>query len=148
MFTYLRKAQYHETDQMGFIHHSNYVKWMEEARIAFMDEIGMSYRSLEEGGIVSPVTGISVEYKRPTHFDDELEITVSVAKYSGVKLEIAYQIYNRTMDELAAEAVSHHCFMKEGRIVSLKRANPELDFRIKETMGGEAQCGGGRIFPR
>ena len=61
MFTYTRRAQYHETDQMGVIHHSNYVKWMEEARISFMDELGMSYHALEELGIVSPVTGISVE---------------------------------------------------------------------------------------
>lgn len=137
MFIYLRKANYHETDQMGFIHHSNYVKWMEEARIAFMDEIGISYRTLEEGGIVSPVTGISVEYKRPTYFDDELEIAVSIAKYTGVKLEVAYRIYNKTRDELAAEAVSHHCFMKDGRIVSLKRANPELDSRLKDLDGGE-----------
>ena len=138
MFTYLRKAHYHETDQMGFIHHSNYVKWMEEARVAFMDEIGLSYRSLEEGGIVSPVTSISVDYKRPVLFDDELEISVSVNKYSGVKLEIGYAMYNKTKDELAAEAVSSHCFMKDGRVVSLKRANPELDVKIKNQMGDEA----------
>ena len=137
MFTYLRKAHYHETDQMGFIHHSNYVKWMEEARVAFMDEIGLSYLSLEEGGIVSPVTSISVDYKRPVLFDDELEISVSVNKYSGVKLEIGYAMYNKTKDELAAEAVSHHCFMKDGRVVSLKRANPELDVKIKNKMEGE-----------
>ena len=69
MFTYERKAHYHETDQMGLIHHSNYVKWMEEARIAFMDEIGMSYMNLEESGVVSPVTGITVDYKKPVRFD-------------------------------------------------------------------------------
>ena len=46
-FMYLRKAQYHETDQMGFIHHSNYIKWMEEARVAFMDQIGMGYAEVE-----------------------------------------------------------------------------------------------------
>ena len=80
MFKYLRKAHYHETDQMGLIHHSNYVKWMEEARIAFMDELGLSYRSLEESGIASPVTGINVEYKKPVRFDDEIEIRVSVGK--------------------------------------------------------------------
>ncbi len=90
MFKYVRKARYHETDQMGFIHHSNYVKWMEEARVAFMDEIGFSYHKLEECGIVSPVTGISVEYKKPTGFDDVIEIGVTVKKYTGVKLEIAY----------------------------------------------------------
>ena len=126
MFTYVRKAQYHETDQMGFIHHSNYVKWMEEARIAFMDEMGFSYRKFEECGIVSPVTGISVQYKNPTGFDDVIEIGVTVKKYTGVKLEIAYTMMNVTKGELAAEAVSDHCFLKGGKIVSLKRELPEL----------------------
>ena len=137
MFSYIRRAQYHETDQMGLIHHSNYVKWMEEARIAFMDELGVSYRALEEGGIVSPVTGISVDYKKPVRFDDEVEILVSVVNYTGVKLEIAYSMFNKTTGELAAEAVSKHCFIKDGRIVSLKRANKELDQAISENMGEE-----------
>ena len=43
-YTYYRKAQYHETDQMGIIHHSNYVKWMEEARIGYMNQMGFSYK--------------------------------------------------------------------------------------------------------
>lgn len=132
MFTYRRKAHYHETDQMGFIHHSNFVKWMEEARIAFMDEMGMSYKTVEEHGVVSPVTGINVEYKRSVRFDDEIEINVSVKKYSGVKLEIGYSMYNLTRDELSAEASSFHCFIKDGRVISLKRDMPELDQKIRE----------------
>ena len=67
MFTYTRTAQYHETDQMGVIHHANYLKWMEEARIAFLDSVGLSYRGVEQGGIVSPVTAVTVEYKRPVY---------------------------------------------------------------------------------
>ena len=130
MFAYLRKAQYHETDQMGIIHHSNYVKWMEEARIAFMDETGMSYRSLEESGVVSPVVSIAVEYRKPAGFDDEIEIRVSVGKYSGARLELAYTMFNRTKGEVCAEASSVHCFMKDGRLISLKRSVPELDRRI------------------
>ena len=51
MFTYKRKAQYHETDQMGIIHHSNYVRWMEEARIAFMESLGFGYDKVESLGI-------------------------------------------------------------------------------------------------
>ena len=137
MFTYLRKAHYHETDQMGLIHHSNYVKWMEEARIAFMDELGLSYRSLEEIGIASPVTGINVDYKKPVHFDDEIEIRVSVGKYTGVKLEVKYSMYDLTADELAAEATSSHCFIKDGRIISLKRDKPELDEMIRKSMEGQ-----------
>ena len=54
MGVYRRKAQYHETDQMGIIHHSNYVKWMEEARIDFMKEMGFGYGEVEKRGIVSP----------------------------------------------------------------------------------------------
>ena len=137
MFKYLRKAHYHETDQMGLIHHSNYVKWMEEARIAFMDELGLSYRSLEESGIASPVTDINVEYKKTVRFDDEIEIKVSVGKYTGVKLEVKYFIYNVTSDELSAEATSSHCFIKDGRIISLKRDKPELDEMIRKSMEGQ-----------
>ena len=131
MFTYKRKAHYHETDQMGLIHHSNYVKWMEEARIAFMDEIGMSYRRLEESGVVSPVTGITVDYKKPVRFDDELEIEVCLKKYSGVKLEIGYSIFNKTEGCPSAEATSSHCFIKGEKIISLKRELPELDQMIR-----------------
>ena len=58
-YTYYRKAQYHETDQMGIIHHSNYVKWMEEARIGYMSRMGFSYKKVEELGVISPVVEIS-----------------------------------------------------------------------------------------
>ena len=67
MFTYSRKAHYHETDQMGVVHHANYPKWMEEARVAFLDEKGVSYRIMEEAGVFSPVVSLSVEYKRSAH---------------------------------------------------------------------------------
>ena len=61
MFSYRRKAHYHETDQMGIIHHANYLKWMEEARVAFLEELGYSYKRLEEEGIVSPVMEIGIQ---------------------------------------------------------------------------------------
>ena len=73
MFTYHRKAQYHETDKMSIIHHSNYVKWMEETRVAFMDSLGYSFRRMEQTGIASPVVGITVDYKKPVEFDDDVE---------------------------------------------------------------------------
>lgn len=91
MGVYRRKAQYHETDQMGIIHHSNYVKWMEEARIDFMKEMGLGYGEVEKRGIVSPVAGVSVSYKKPVLFDDVVEISVSVRKYSGAVLELDYE---------------------------------------------------------
>ena len=97
---YRRKAQYHETDQMGIIHHSNYVKWMEEARIDFMKEMGFGYGEVENRGIVSPVAGVSVSYKKPVLFDDVVEISVSVRKYSGAVLELDYEFFNVTRGEV------------------------------------------------
>ena len=78
-YTYYRKAQYHETDQMGIIHHSNYVKWMEEARIGYMSRMGFSYKKVEELGVISPVVEISVAYRKQVFFDDEIRIRVALS---------------------------------------------------------------------
>ena len=127
MFVYTRKAQYHETNKMGIIHHSNYIKWMEEARIAFMDSLGFGFAKVEQLGLVSPVAGISISYKHPVKFDDTVEIAVSISRYSGVVQEISYEITNRTTGLLSATATSKHCYMKDGEVVNLKHALPELD---------------------
>ena len=127
MFTYSRKAQYHETDKMGIIHHSNYVKWMEETRVAFMDSIGYSFRRMEQTGIASPVVGITVDYKKPVEFDDDVEVRFSILKYSGAVLELGYEFYNAAKGEVCTVATSRHCFVKDGRLVSLKKALPEFD---------------------
>jgi len=126
-FIYYRKAQYHETDQMGFIHHSNYIKWMEEARVAFMDQIGMGYSEVEKAGVVSPVTAVNVEYKRPVRFSEEVGIQVSVLSYSGVRLELGYKFFLIPGNELCTTATSKHCFLMDGKIVSLKKQLLELD---------------------
>ena len=69
---YEHHAKYYETDQMGIIHHSNYIKWMEEARMDLMDQIGLSYKQMEEMEIISPVLSVSCEYHSMVHFDDTI----------------------------------------------------------------------------
>lgn len=139
MYIYKRKAQYHETDQMGIIHHSNYVKWMEEARVAFLDYAGLGYGKVEKLGIVSPVAGISLEYKKSVQFGDEVEIRVEVQKYNGVVMEFHYEFYNLTKDEVCTNAISRHGFLKGNKIVSLKRELPELDQMMTGYMLGEGR---------
>lgn len=126
MYKYTRRAHYHETDKMGIIHHSNYVKWMEEARIEFMDHMGMSMVKLESYGISIPVSGITVDYKKPVFFDDVIEIRVTVERYSGVKAVLSYEFINVETGETVTTATSSHGFLKEGRVVSLKKALPEM----------------------
>jgi acyl-CoA thioester hydrolase len=133
-FKYKRRAFYHETDKMGIIHHSNYVKWMEEARVDFLKEIGMGYREIEEAGIASPVVSISLEYKKQVRFDDEILIEVSIEKYNGISFELAYEFTNLSEQEICTVASSKHCFLKDGKLISLKRELPEFDAAIREYM--------------
>ena len=133
MEAYIRKVQYHETDKMGITHHSNYVKWMEEARIAFLDQVGYGYARLEREGICSPVTGIEGQYKSPTTFDDIVCVQVEVEEFNGVRLVIRYTMTHKETGTLVFAGKSHHCFVNgEGKPVILKKQAPELDRILKE----------------
>lgn len=131
MFVYKRKVQYHETDRMGISHHSNYVKWTEEARMAFLDYVGAPYENLEEEGIISPVVGLEVEYKKTSTFADRLEISVFVEKYNGVRLNLRYAIRKTGSDEVITTARTRHCFLKNGAVCSLKSCVPQVHAVLK-----------------
>ena len=73
---YKHKVQYYETDKMQVVHHSNYIRWMEEARVEFLEKIGASFVSLEEMGIISPVTEVNCRYENMMRFGDTAEIDV------------------------------------------------------------------------
>ena len=92
---YEHHAKYYETDQMGIIHHSNYIKWMEEARMDMMEQIGLSYKEMEAMEIISPVLSVEVEYHSMVHFDDTVVIETKVTKYNGCKLEVEYLITDK-----------------------------------------------------
>ncbi len=72
---FTHKVQYYETDRMGITHHSNYVRWMEEARVYFLDAIGLPYDKLEADGIISPVTAVDCHYKATSTFADAVSYT-------------------------------------------------------------------------
>lgn len=123
MFEYNRTARYHETDQMGIIHHSNYIKWMEEARIEAMNQLGYPYRSFEEMGLISPVLDVHCEYKKSVRFDDQVMIKVSLQDFKRVKFTLRYEMYNRSQDgSLCAKGTTTHCFLhKNGRPVVMDK---------------------------
>lgn len=125
---YVHKVNYYETDKMGVTHHSNYIRWMEEARIEFLDKIGYSYFKLEEDGIMSPVIGIECDYKATTTFNDVIEVDVKVKEFKGVKLVIEYVMTNVKTKELVLTGISKHCFVNvEGKPIILKKEFPEFD---------------------
>ncbi len=128
MQPYQLKAQYYETDQMGIVHHSNYIRWFESARIDFMDQIGVPYKEMEASGIISPVLSASCKYLHMTYFGDPMEVTVSVKSYNGIRLILTYEVRNRETGILNASGETSHCFLnKEGKILTLKKAAPKFD---------------------
>ncbi|MCC8196424.1 MAG: acyl-CoA thioesterase [Ruminococcus sp.] len=134
VYNYLRKAHYYETDQMGVVHHANYIHWMEEARIEMMDDMGLGYKTVEENGIVSPVVSLSIDYKTSAMYDDTVEVRVSVKRYTGVSLIIGYEMFDRNTGKICATAESKHGFIRDGKIISVKREFPELDEAIRKYM--------------
>lgn len=133
MEKYIHKVNYYETDKMGVTHHSNYVRWMEEARVYFLESIGFPYNKLEDDGIISPVIGINCEYKESTTFNDDIEIEVSVKEFKGVRLVIEYIMKNKDTQKLVLKGVSEHCFLnKSGKLVRLSKEFPEFDNKLKE----------------
>ena len=121
---YLHKVHYYETDQMGVVHHSNYIRWFEEARIDFMEQLGMNYESMENDGIISPVTSVECKYKSSVKFGDVVHINTRLESFNGITFRIYYKVTDSKTCELRAEGTSSHCFVnKKGRLISLKKEN-------------------------
>lgn len=131
----IHKVQYYETDKMGITHHSNYIRWMEEARVDFLAKIGYPYNKLEEDGIISPVIGVECSYIATTTFNDEIEIEVAIEEYRGVRLVISYVMKNVKTQEKVLEGKTKHCFVNsEGKPIILKKSYKELDETLKKLL--------------
>ena len=130
---YVHHAQYYETDQMAIIHHSNYIRWMEEARLDFMSQCGVPYKELEDMGIIIPVLSVSCQYRSMVRVDDCVTIGVKVVRYSGVKMDLEYAFTNTKTGELTTTGTSSHCFLnREYRPMSLKKDYPEIDAQFRK----------------
>ena len=129
MKPYIRKVNYYECDRMGVTHHSNYVRYMEEARIAFLDDLGYGYERMEAEGVTSPVVSLEVKYLKPSTFADVISIQVSVADLTPLKLTFSYAMM---LDgQVIFTGRSTHCFIENGRPVVIADRFPELAARLK-----------------
>ena len=137
MFEYSRKVYYYETDTMSVVHHSNFVRWLEEARTEYFDSAGFSYAKTESLGVMSPVTGLNLQYKSFAKFGDTFTVRLKMIKYTGVRFVIEFSIINQN-DTVLFEGQSSHAFVgKDYRPVSLSKAIPELHEILKRRLGEE-----------
>ncbi|MBP5575004.1 MAG: acyl-CoA thioesterase [Bacilli bacterium] len=116
---YQHIVQYYETDKMGVTHHSNYIRFMEEARVEFFKSIGLDYYEFEKVGMFSPVIGLNnIRYKKPSTAGDVLDIEVSVKAITNVFFTMEYAM--KKQDTVVFTGESDHCLLsKEGKIIPL-----------------------------
>lgn len=125
---YKRKPFYYETDKMGIIHHSNYIRWFEEARVDMLEFVDYPFERIEQEGIIVPVLSVSSTYKDMVRFGDEVLIHPIISNYTGTRLNFEYQIINVETGTTTTTGTSEHCFLSSetNRLIHLKRQNPEL----------------------
>lgn len=124
---YRHIVQYYETDRMDLVHHANYIRWMEEARVDFLSRIGFPYAEMEARGVLSPVRAVNCQYRRGCTFGDAVDIDVSVKAFYGVVLTIGYEMRHAETGETLCTATSEHVFVsREGRILRVKRDLPDF----------------------
>lgn len=120
------RVRYVECDPMGFLHHSHYLPFLEIGRTELLRLTGISYRELEDMGILFVVTRITINYKRPARFDDEITLTTKIIKQTHVRIDHAYELHNAQTRELLCTAESTiACINRKGEVM-----------QIPETLGG------------
>ena len=94
-FKYERKINYYETDRMGVVHHSNYIRYLEEARTEWLEVLNMPFDLLEKNKITIPVLGVNCTYKYHVTFGDTILIKTYAKEYTGVRMTIGYEVTDK-----------------------------------------------------
>lgn len=113
------RVRYAETDQMAVVYHGNYAQYFEMGRVEWLRKLGISYKWMEENGVMLPVVSLTINYKKPARYDDLLTVKTIFKKQISVKIEFEYEIYNET-EELLTIGSSILVFvnMKTGKPMS------------------------------
>jgi acyl-CoA thioester hydrolase len=88
------RVRYAETDQMGVVYHGNYAQYFEMGRVEWLRNMGVSYKWMEENGVMLPVVSLSLNFKKPARYDDLLTVKTILKSQTSVKIEFDYEIYN------------------------------------------------------
>lgn len=104
------EVRYIETDQMGHVHHANYIAWFELARTKLCADCGFPYAGIEQMGYLLVVTGVEVRYRRPAHYGDTVQVTTWVARLASRQMRFAYEV--RRDGELLATGGTEHIWVE------------------------------------
>ncbi|EST54740.1 thioesterase [Brevibacillus panacihumi W25] len=136
--THSLRVRYGETDQMSVVYHTNYLNWFEVGRTELIRAAGLSYRQLEEKGVLLPLTDASISYKKPAKYDDVVEIRTHVELISPLRLTFAYEIVRLPDEELLVTGKTMHVFTTTDlRPIRLSKTEPEVYAWLEAQHKGE-----------
>ena len=128
-------VRYAETDQMGIVHHSNYPIWFETGRTEYFRKIGISYSEIERRGYLLPLTEVSVTFKSPARYEDDILVVTRITSMTCVRLEFEYQIINNMTNQLYAKGKTSHAWTdKQFKPLDFLKAQPEIFDILKKSM--------------
>lgn len=114
------KVRFVETDLMGVVHHSNYLRWFEMARVEYLRSAGINLLELMKDGILFPITKVECKYMASAYFDDWLLIDIVMVSYNKAKMEFAYQVRNENNGKILNEGFTQNLFTNEkGQVTRL-----------------------------
>ena len=115
------RVRYAECDPMGVAHHSAYPVWLEIARTELLRASGVAYAELEKSGTLIVVVKLELTYKKPARYDDLLDVTATLKRAGGVRIEHAYEV-RRGRDLLCTAATTLACLDREGKLTAVPEA--------------------------
>lgn len=125
-------VRYAETDQMGIVHHSNYLIWFEAGRTDFIKGSNISYTEMEQKGILIPLAESNCKYIIGAKYEDELIIKTWVKELTPVKVEFNYSVIREKDEKEIAKGSTLHVFVdRDFKIVNLKKSNLEIFEKLK-----------------
>ena len=126
-FIYERKINYYETDRMGVVHHSNYIRYLEEARTEWLEVLNMPFDLLEKNKITIPVLGVNCTYKYHVTFGDTILIKTYAKEYNGVRMTIGYEVTDKKNGNIVLTGQTKHCFTDRNlKPINLKKYAPQF----------------------
>jgi acyl-CoA thioester hydrolase len=135
---YLHTVSYYETDKMGIVHHSNYLRWFEDARLHFLECAGYPYTTLESDGIMIPVRNVSCSYKAAVRFGDTVKIVIKILSFNGFRFNVEYLVTNAANDTVHAVGSSEHFFTDMNlKPVRTEKKHPKIFEVFAERVGKE-----------
>ena len=139
---FIHRVAYYETDQMGIVHHSNYIRWFEEARDEVVRAYGIDYRQIEAQGVLMPVVNVACDYKSAAKYGDKVSVYALPRYFNGIRLRYEYEVRGED-GSLIVTGRSEHCFIdaQSRKPLNLKKRMPQyceaLSRLVEKVNGGQ-----------